>query len=61
MSVVSDEVLRQALEEIISKDIQRTWTATDDNRESHWEFYYGQCAKIALKALGRDIPVWIRD
>ena len=63
MLIVSDESerLRQALEEIISKDIQQTWTATDDNRETHWERSYGQYAKIALKALGRDIPMWIRD
>lgn len=54
-------LFHQALEEIIARDIQRTWTATDDIRETHWEYYYGPCAKIALKALGRDIPQWIRN
>lgn len=52
---------RAALEEIVSTDISRTWTATNDNPESHWELYYGQYARIALKALGREIPQYIRE
>ena len=62
MSVIPDEAetFKKALEEIAAKDILRTFTATDDNSESHWEYFHGPFAKIALAALGREIPMWIR-
>lgn len=48
------EALEGALKLIAACNQERTWTATDDNPESHWVKRDGQYAKIARAALAKD-------
>ena len=50
------EALEAALKTIVTRNRERTWTATDDNPESHWVEQDGQYAKIARAALTPEPP-----
>lgn len=46
--------MREALERIAEQDKVRSWTATEDNPETHWEITDGIYAIIARRALGKE-------